>query len=455
MKSKLTFLIALTFSPVYSQDYAAINVEKKEVKDLQSTSIGDSVFVAVDWFKNQSETQLELKKGYWILPDGEKRVLEFGFIERLFLCGAEIGTNDTTFYYFIDFSKKAESNQIGAFLVENATSKNAFRLKKMINVPGSYLGTDRFDGFMKMFFVDDKSNSIIIIDLKKGLQVGSYKIEVPFELGNDITFISANKLTLLESGQSKTKVYFSSNTLTVLSEGKKSESNIFTLNVLTGENKSVTIPTTNKKSVFRNQSFLVGKQVYKLTVPDKDIQLSVYDVNDGSLLYTKSLNRLQAFRDIDTYGRIGVTVIKEKALYSLLNPSSTLKRFMIAEPTGEETLIVFGFYSESHGSSPIILNPYNMVASVAAGLILNTVRLAITQPHGTSKYAYISGNLKSGFVLKTDFSGKVPVRYLIDQSEWGKNFSENKVYQFISTGVVGIYHSKKEEKVRLVKYAKN
>lgn len=455
MRLLLTFLIAFIFITTFSQEYASIDVDKNGVKDIQSACLGDSVFIAVDWFKKQSDTQMELKKGYWILPDGTKRTLEFGFIERLLLCGVEKGNNDTTYYYFLDFGKTAEANQVGAFLVESAEAKNAFRLKRMINRAGSYLGSDRFLGLTKIFFLDSKKNSIIIKTLKKGSELENYEIEVPFDLGNDVTFIGGNKLTPIESGQSKTKIYFRSNTLSVVSEEKKGESNIFTSNIINGEKNLITIPSTSKKSVLRDQSFLVGKYVYKFTVPDKEIHLNVYDANDGRQIYEKALNRLHSFRDIDIFGRIGVTVTKQRALYSLLNPSTTLTRFMIAETFGDQILIIFGSYSESHGSSPMFLNPYNLVGSVAAGLILNAVRLGVTQPYGISKYTYLSGNPNSGFILKADFEGKVPVRHAIDQAEWGKNFSENKVYQVTTNGVVGIYHSKKEGKIRLVKYLKN
>ncbi|MCA4897476.1 MAG: hypothetical protein ACK514_13190 [Bacteroidota bacterium] len=152
MKKYLIIGFIFSASCVLSQTEISFDIEGKRVKDAQTFSIGDSLFVALDWF-DQSEV-LSLKRGYWINTTGQVTAYEFGFVSRLVLCSVERVSDNGHFYYFLDFSKKKKNfTSLGVFFSQSTDLKSVARLNDEIEISGDYIGaTSSLEGITLFFF---------------------------------------------------------------------------------------------------------------------------------------------------------------------------------------------------------------------------------------------------------------------------------------------------------------
>lgn len=182
-------------------------------------------------------------------------------------------------------------------------------------------------------------------------------------------------------------------------------------------------------------------------------------MESGNEIYEKDLSRLNAFGEVDVYHQTGFVTYKGKNLRKLLAANATSTRFMIVEPfssSNKGPLIVFGSYLETKGATPFLLNPYNVAGSIAAGILANAIWQAASKEYSVSKYAYMHGSPTEKFTLVAEFNNPKPTRQIIDDYEitqgQPKSDYDLKMYQTSVNGIFGIYHAKKERKLRLVRF---
>jgi hypothetical protein len=81
----INFFINISFSQTKLTELAT---GPKNVEDIQTYSIGDSLFIAVNWF-NANANEI-FKKGYWInVQSGETSSYDLGVIQKGILSGIE------------------------------------------------------------------------------------------------------------------------------------------------------------------------------------------------------------------------------------------------------------------------------------------------------------------------------------------------------------------------------
>lgn len=284
-------------------------------------------------------------------------------------------------------------------------------------------------------------------------------VPMPFKLKSDLFFIGKMKQLSFADGKAKNKIYFESGELILLSDESKDATIVFRTTLDLKKSDSFKIPSDSRTSAIKDNSFLYERAVYKLTVPGKEMKLSVFDLESKRQIYQTDLTKKNDFNQIDIYRQTGFITYKDRSLKSLLSANGTATRFMIVEPFSAQDrspLIVFGSYIETKGSTPFLLNPYNLASSIAASLLANAIWQAAGKEFGVAKYAYMNGSTTDKLTVVAEFNNPKPTRQIIDDYEIKQGQPKLKytlkMYQNTANGVLGIYHAKKERKIRIVRF---
>lgn len=429
------FLTTYSFAQV---DLAGIYLPTDQVADVQTKVIGDSLFVAVDWF--DSQPNLILKKGYWVGPKGTVTAIDFGFLQKVTLSAIE-DAKDTVYYYYQDFalSKKKEPE----FRVMRSTrdSKRVQQTRQAIPFEGILLGILNEDGIKAITF-DIKTRKFKIIALKNGLSVSENEIQlddlfVKF-LDEPITLIDNKSLGTVADGASPNKLYFTNNELVFIASNFDMETIVLRVDLNTGKRSTFKVPIVYEKNgTCYNDSLL-----YLLSASSNEYTLRIFDLPLKKEIYKKAYPRMDAFKGIPVYRRVnkGVKVYKDGNLYNLIHGNLASNLSLVVEDHLSKKLLTLGNFfdvKESNiSSSGIVTGGYEPDQSI---------------------YAYLAGDTTRtrGFTLKNEFKTDKPWRQIVDDFEIDEQKKEvnfkTKNYQFLeSKKIAAVYHEKKQKSIRII-----
>jgi hypothetical protein len=458
------FLTTYSFAQV---DLAGIYLPTDQVADVQTKAIGDSLFVAVDWF--DSQLNLILKKGYWVGPKGTVTAIDFGFLQKVTLSAIE-DAKDTVYYYYQDFALSKKKEPEIRVMRSTRDSKRVQQTRQAIPFEGILLGILNEDGIKAITF-DIKTRKFKIIALKNGLSLSENEIQlddlfVKF-LDEPITLIDNKSLGTFADGVSPNKLYFTNNELVFIASNFDMETIVLRVDFKTGKRSTFKVPIVYEK----NGTCYNDNLLYLLSASSNEYTLRIFDLPLKKEIYKKAYPRMDAFKGIPVYRRVnnGAKVYKDGNLYNLIHGNLALNLSLVVEDHLSKKLLTLGNYvKEKNMSSNGIVGGYaNGIAGGYAESRLGGYANGIAGGYANGRmggyepdqsiYAYLAGDTTRarGFILKNEFKTDKPWRQIVDDFEIDEQKKEvnfkTKNYQFLeSKKIAAVYHEKKQKSIRII-----
>jgi hypothetical protein len=449
----IVFLLSSTVCAISQVQLASIDLSTDMVEDVQTQSIGDSLFVALNWF-DSSPNQF-LKKGYWVGPKGTVSEIDFGFLQKVALHAIE-QAKDTIYYYYQDFALSKKRAPEIKVMRSTRESKRIQQTNQPIPFKGILMGILREDG-IKAITYDEKMLTIKIIDLKNGVPLRTKEIELDIKLANflneSITLINKKSLTSIADGASLNKLYYNEGKLILIATNFEMETKVLKIDIETGRISTFNVPIVYQK----RGTWYDNNLLYFLSAASSEYILRIFDLTSKKEIYRKAFARMDAFKENPVYRRSDkeLKVFKDGSLYKLMNSNERFGLSIVVEDHLSEKLITFGdFFDEKGAGVAAGLDPFSMFAVF---IVTTALRQQFGKGAGQSRYSYLFGDTTraKGFKLKTEFKTEKPWRQIIDDfeiDEQNKGVDFNtKNYQLLqSKKIAVIYHTKKQKSIRVL-----
>ncbi len=451
----IVFLLSSTVCAISQVQLASIDLSTDMVEDVQTQSIGDSLFVALNWF-DSSPNQF-LKKGYWVGPKGTVSEIDFGFLQKVALHAIE-QAKDTIYYYYQDFALSKKRAPEIRVMRSTSESKRIQQTNQPIPFKGILMGILREDG-IKAITYDEKMLTIKIIDLKNGVPLRTKEIELDIKLANflneSITLINKKSLTSIADGASLNKLYYNEGKLILIATNFEMETKVLKIDIETGRISTFNVPIVYQK----RGTWYDNNLLYFLSAASGEYILRIFDLTSKKEIYRKAFARMDAFKENPVYRRSDkeVKVFKDGSLYKLMNRNESFELSIVVEDHASEKLITFGdFFNEKGAGVAAGLDPISMFAVFA---ITTALRQQFGKGAGQSRYSYLFGDttLALGLKIKTEFKTEKPWRQVIDDfeiDEQNKGIDFNtKNYQLLeSKKIAVVYHAKRQKSIRVLSF---
>lgn len=449
----ISFALFSAFCAVSQVHVASIDLSTDMVEDVQTQVIGDSLFIAVDWF--DSNSNLKLKKGYWVGSGGNVSTIEFGFLQKVVLYAIE-RVADTVYYYYRDFTLDKKREAKIRVMRSTQDSKRIAHINKTIPFEGDLLGIVNENGVQAITY-DQKTMAFKIFTLKSGLPIETKRIQLDYKLSNylneSITLIGSKTIASIADGSSLNKLYYSARELILIASNFEMETKVLRINIETGRISTFNVPIVYQKRA----TWYDNNLLYFLSASSGEYIFWIFDLVSKKPVYRQAFARMDAFKEFPVYRRSDkeVKVFKDGSLYKLMNRNESLELSIVVEDHASEKLITFGdFFNEKGAGIAAGLDPISMFAVFA---ITTALRQQFGKGAGQSRYSYLSGDttLARGFKIKTEFKTEKPWRQIIDDfeiDEQNKGVDFNtKNYQLLeSKKIAVIYHTKKQKSIRVL-----
>ncbi|MFM9838662.1 MAG: hypothetical protein ACKVOQ_10390 [Cyclobacteriaceae bacterium] len=450
-------LINLSLRTFAQEDVAEIDLPSVNLKDTQIKSLGDSLFIAVDWFDSNSD--LVLKKGYWVDSRGTISSYEFGFLQKAILCGVE-KTNEGVYYYYLDLSQSKKDRDEIRVMRSNGESKQILKIKQSIHFEGDFLGIVNSNG-IKAITYNGKDQNIRITGLEKGEIMEDNQIHIPSEfevyLRESFTLFEPESINFIGKGSTENKLFYTKDKLTIVANNFSTKTIAITIDLSAKKVLSFQIPS----NTYKKASYFHNGLLYYLSASSKEYSLRIFDLTSNNELYKKEYPRLDAFKDNQIYWRIDKMnkdklVFKGESLYKLMNSKTDFKLSILVESDHEnKPIIVFGDFFDEKGGG--IAGGSNLLTMMAVFLVTTTLRESLGNGAGQSRYSYLSGDITAGFKINTEFKENKPLRQVIDDYEIAEQskksqFDSKNYIMLQSKKIIAIYHFRSEKKIKFVKF---
>jgi|694.fasta_scaffold06252_21 hypothetical protein len=444
------FFITYSFSQI---NVASINLSTDQVADVQTQAIGDSLFVALNWF--DSSPNLFLKKGYWVGTRGTVSEIDFGFLQKVALHAIE-QAKDTIYYYYQDFALSKKREPEIRVMRSTRESKRVQQTNQSIPFKGALMGILGDDG-LKAITYDKKTLTFKIIDLKNGAPIRIKEIELDIKLANflneSITLINNKSLTSIAEGASLNKLYYTEGKLILIATNFEMETKVLKIDIETGRISTFNVPIVYQKRA----TWYDNNLLYFLSAATGEYILRIFDLTSKKEIYKKAFARMDAFKEIPIYRRSNkeMKVFKDGSLYKLMNRNESFELSILVEDHLSEKLITFGDFFDEKGVG--IAAGSNPISMFAVFMVTTTLRQQFGKGAGQSRYSYLFGDTTQakGFKLKTEFKTEKPWKQIIDDfeiDEQNKGVDFNtKNYQLLeSKKIAVVYHKKKEKRITVL-----
>lgn len=438
-----------------------IPLSSDDVSDIQSISIGDSLFVAVDWYDFVPKTKdhannMVLKYGYWIDPNGNISKTSFGFIEKVALLSAECG-QDTCSYYYLNLSKKEKKN-----VIRRVTSGRGAKQATFTNTEIPFLGDElialtklgsklvciSFDSETKKLHIKQINQSPQ--DIKREMDLSILK---KLKL-HPITYIDSEAFTSIGDASSMNKLFYENGKLIFISVENNKTMNLIALNLETGEEMrhSSSLPENKKLNTFYHRGI-----IYSIAAISNSEYLFIAQRYGSDSVTTKiTLPRLLKYDDSPIYVRHGKlkTTEKESSLFKLMNIRPEYHIAIVLEEKMGKPHFVFGDFIDVKGAG--VGGGPDPLTSITIFLITSALRQAFGEGVGISRYSYLEGDTSNIYKIVNEYKENPPLRQRIDDYEIAeqkkKKDFEIKLYRQLKSSVASIYHVRKESKLRVIKH---
>jgi hypothetical protein len=453
----LCLLVALLpCCSTFSQDpFAELQINAGKVDDVQAFAVGDSVFLT---YMEKGQ-----KKGYWIDATGAADYYLLNQVSVDPFSGIEKHQDTTFFYVFSEHNK-----QLMLRVLKQASAGGPISTtRKSFDIRGELVATNCDKKQLLIVVYVKNPGRLEIMQFTRGAQAKTIELPVPATLrrnSGSAAFITQNSLTTIQQGCAPLKIFPQGNTLTLTFDDDRfvtgeSKTFIMKLDLDTGTNTrdSIQGPDYHKFT-----SVCVKDTLYRLTKANDYLELNVYDVKSGKVLYTSRIENEKSLRERKVFQRNGENAeVGYNSLYELISRDGLPS--IIAEKTGADTRLVAGtFYSSKTASMPVGFTPLALLVAAAA----SALDLALQERPGLSWYFAFDGSVRNGFSIKNVEDLQPSLRQIIDRYEIARTsgvaaneqqwnwFLHYKGYLKIQQGALGIYHEKmrKTNKLILLKY---
>jgi len=451
----ISFFLFVFIHSVSQVNLATIDLTTNTVEDVQTQAIGDSLFVAVDWF--DGKPNLALKKGYWIGSGGTVNTIDFGFLQKAVLCAIE-QVNESVYYYYLDFMLDKKRERKIRVMRSDIKSKQIQYINQSIPFEGDLLGMVTENGVHAITF-NERNLMFKIITINGGREVAAKEIQLDYKLGNfwdgAITVIENLSIHSIADGSSSNKLYYTNGELVLVASNYYSQTLVIKMNLQTSQVSYYQIPVDFKKKASYYESGLL----YYLAASSNEYNLQIFDTVSKKKIYGKTYAKLDAFKLNPIYRRIDkeVKVYKDGSLYKLMNRNESFGLSIVVEDHLTDKLVTFGDYFDEKGVG--IAAGSNPISMFAALIVTTALRQQFGKGAGQSRYAYLVGDttLTRGYKIETEFKTEKPWRqatddFEIEEQNKGVDFN-TKNYQMVeSKKIVAIYHAKKQKSIRVLRF---
>lgn len=451
----IAFALFSAFCAVSQVHVASIDLSTDMVEDVQTQVIGDSLFIAVDWF--DASPNPKLKKGYWVGSAGTVNAIDFGFLQKVVLCAIE-QVDEAVYYYYLDFMLDKKRERKIRVARSDKKSKQIQNIDQSIPFEGDLLGILNEDGIQAISF-DKKALKFKVITISDGRIVATREIQLDYKLANfwdgPITVVKDKSVHSIADGSSLNKLYYTKEELVLVASNYYSQTLVIKMNLQTGNVNYYKVPVDFEKKATYYESGLL----YYLSASNNEYNLQIFDMVSQKKIFGKAFARLDAFKLNPVYRRMDkeVKVYKDGSLYQLMNRNSDLELSILVEDHLSNKLITFGdFFDEKGGGIAAGSNPFTMFAVF---MVTTALRQQFGKGAGQSRYSYLLGDTTrtNGFKIKTEFKTEKPWRQIIDDfeiDEQNKGVDFNtKNYQLLeSKKIAVIYHTKKQKSIRVLRF---
>jgi len=231
----ISFFLFVFIHSVSQVNLATIDLTTNTVEDVQTQAIGDSLFVAVDWF--DGKPNLALKKGYWIGSGGTVNTIDFGFLQKAVLCAIE-QVNESVYYYYLDFMLDKKRERKIRVMRSDIKSKQIQYINQSIPFEGDLLGMVTENGVHAITF-NERNLMFKIITINGGREVAAKEIQLDYKLGNfwdgAITVIENLSIHSIADGSSSNKLYYTNGELVLVASNYYSQTLVIKMNLQTSQ----------------------------------------------------------------------------------------------------------------------------------------------------------------------------------------------------------------------------
>ena len=432
-----------------------IPLSSNDVSDVQSFPLGDSLFVAVDWYKDYGNYTV-LKHGYWIDPNGNITRTSFGFIEKTVLLSVECN-QDTCSYYYLNLSKKEKKN-----VIRRITSKTGDKQATFMNTEIPFSGDElitltNLGSKLVCISFDSETKKLHIRQINRSPQEVEHEMDLSMLKKlklHPITYIDSESFTSIGDASSMNKLFYENGKLIFISVENNKTMNLITLNLETGEETrhSSSLPENKKLNTFYHRGI-----IYSIAaISNSEYLFTAQRYGSDSLTTKIALPRLLKYDEFPIYVRHGKlkTIKKESSLFKLMNIRPEYHIAIVLEERMGKPLFVFGDFLDVKGTG--FGGGIDPLTSITIFLITSALRQTFGEGVGISKYSYLEGDTSNIYKIVNEYKENPPLRQRIDDYEIAeqkkKKDFEIKLYCQLKSGVASIYHVRKESKLRIIKH---
>lgn len=436
---------------------SVINLPPDKIWNIQTYVAGDKVFVS--FIEPDYKLHADVKRFYMVGPDGSSETFRSDSLAKTVSCGASRYGDE---YYLYHFNGKRKNLRLGALVYHSGTNKQTI-LPEEIDINGVVLGIWNDENLCIVSF-DKRDNRLHVLKINK-LQVIEEKVfDIPFTYIEDyqhsLGSITEGNMTSLEKGSAQLKLYKQEQEIIMTVDQNffgtsgTPQTIIMKFDIESGAQTMHEIKIGESRSF---TSFVQNRKLYIGGVSRKKFELSLFDLNTGSLLSRKDITKDSVDESMTVYIRSGKkgTVYKTESFLKMMSHANTTEPALIVY-TGKDSsaTVVWGTYLKEAPPSAYYAGFAGGLAGSTLYLIVYSAITDLSSTQGTSRYLYLIDRDQQTPQFTSE--ANKPLRQQIDDYEMAQQEKKvsyvSKGYVDYRNGAIAIYLDNKNHQLSIVRF---